>query len=198
VSSSVRATTVVEVDVTPLVRLDDRLTVFLARAAIEAVREHPEFNAATFNVAAEAGRQAAIHLTVATDTPQGPRVSVIRDAGDLNLSGLARRIGERVDDPRAGIVPPQQGTFTLADSASRDVLFDTPILPPGQIAILGTGAVVERPVVMRRTDGEAVIAIRSMVYLALTYDARLVEAVAAARFLTTVRAWLTKDPHAAQ
>ena len=78
----------------------------------------------------------------------------------------------------------------------REVLFETPILPPGQIATLGTGAVVERPIVTRRTDGEAVIAIRSMVYLALTYDARLVDAVAAARFLATVRAGLTKDPHA--
>jgi 2-oxoglutarate dehydrogenase E2 component (dihydrolipoamide succinyltransferase) len=123
----------------------------------------------------------------------GSSVTTIRDAGDLNLGGLARKIADLASRTRANQVSPDElsgGTFTITNTGSRGALFDTPILLPPQVGILGTGAVVKRPVVIDDPDLGETIAVRSMVYLALTYDHRLVDGADAARFLATVKARL--------
>ena len=115
---------------------------------------------------------------------------VIHDAGDLNLGGLARKIADLAERTRANKVSPDElggGTFTLTNTGSRGALFDTPIINQPQVGILGTGTVVKRPVVVEDPELGEIIAIRSMVYLALTYDHRLVDGADAARFLTTIK-----------
>jgi 2-oxoglutarate dehydrogenase E2 component (dihydrolipoamide succinyltransferase) len=115
---------------------------------------------------------------------------VIRDAGDLSLGGLARKIADIAERTRTNKVTPDElggGTFTLTNTGSRGALFDTPIINQPQVAILGTGSVVKRPVVVQDPELGEVIAVRSMVYLALTYDHRIVDGADAARFLTSVR-----------
>jgi 2-oxoglutarate dehydrogenase E2 component (dihydrolipoamide succinyltransferase) len=130
---------------------------------------------------------------VAVDSERGLLVPVIRDAGDLNIAGLARRIADLADRTRTNKLSPDElsgGTFTVTNTGSRGALFDTPIINQPQVAILGTGAVVKRPVVVKDDSGADVIAIRSMVYLALTYDHRLVDGADAARFLGVIKARL--------
>jgi 2-oxoglutarate dehydrogenase E2 component (dihydrolipoamide succinyltransferase) len=115
---------------------------------------------------------------------------VIKDAGDLSVAGLARKIADLAERTRANKITPDElggGTFTLTNTGSRGALFDTPIINMPQVAILGTGAVVKRPVVVRDTDGGETIAIRSMAYLALSYDHRVVDGADAARFLVTMK-----------
>jgi pyruvate dehydrogenase E2 component (dihydrolipoamide acetyltransferase) len=132
----------------------------------------------------------AEHLGIAVDTERGLMVPVIHNAGDLNIAGLARKIGEIAQRTRSGQVSPDElsgGTFTLTNTGSRGALFDTPIINQPQVAILGTGIVVPRPVVVEDQALGEVIAVRSMVYLALTYDHRLVDGADAARYLTTVK-----------
>ena len=124
------------------------------------------------------------------DTERGLLVPVIRNAGDLNLAGLARRIADLAERTRANKVSPDElsgGTFTLTNTGSRGALFDTPIINQPQVGILGTGAVVKRAIVLDDPDLGEVIVPRSMVYLALTYDHRLVDGADAARFLGTVK-----------
>jgi pyruvate dehydrogenase E2 component (dihydrolipoamide acetyltransferase) len=199
---SAQLTTVVEVDVTAIARLRDqakaefearegvKLTFlpFFALAAIEALKVHPKLNAVID------GDQVTYHdtehLGVAVDTERGLMVPVIHGAGDLNIAGLARKIGDLAQRTRSGQVGPDElagGTFTLTNTGSRGALFDTPIINQPQVAILGTGTVVRRPVVVEDPALGEVIAVRSMVYLALTYDHRLVDGADAARFLATVR-----------
>ena len=199
---SAQLTTVVEADVTAIARLRDRAKAdfearegvkltflpFFALAAVEALKMHPKLNAVidgdqvTYNDAE--------HLGVAVDTERGLMVPVIHNAGDLNIGGLARKIGDLAQRTRSGQVGPDElagGTFTLTNTGSRGALFDTPIINQPQVAILGTGTVVRRPVVVEDAALGEVIAVRSMVYLALTYDHRLVDGADAARFLTTVK-----------
>jgi 2-oxoglutarate dehydrogenase E2 component (dihydrolipoamide succinyltransferase) len=129
------------------------------------------------------------NLGIAVDTDRGLLVPVIRDAGDLNIAGIARRISDLAERTRTNKVAPDElsgGTFTVTNTGSRGALFDTPIINMPQVAILGTGSVVKRPVVIS-DDGQDVIAIRSMVYLALSYDHRIVDGADAARFLTAVK-----------
>jgi pyruvate dehydrogenase E2 component (dihydrolipoamide acetyltransferase) len=199
---SAQLTTVVEVDVTAIARLRDqakaefearegvKLTFlpFFALAAIEALKVHPKLNAVID------GDQVTYHdtehLGVAVDTERGLMVPVIHGAGDLNIAGLARKIGDLAQRTRSGQVGPDElagGTFTLTNTGSRGALFDTPIINQPQVAILGTGTVVRRPVVVEDPALGEVIAVRSMVYLALTYDHRLVDGADAARFLATVK-----------
>jgi len=202
--TSAQLTSVVEVDVTPVVVLRRRvaadlqerlgvrltLTAFFAKAAVEALRAQPLLNASIDADGRTVVHHAKQHLGIAVDTEKGLMVPVVKDAGDLNLLGLSRRIGELAERTRSGSLSADDlagGTFTLTNTGSRGALWDTPILVPGQVAILGAGAVVERPVVLVRPDGERVIAIRSMAYLALTYDHRLVDGADAARFLTTIK-----------
>jgi 2-oxoglutarate dehydrogenase E2 component (dihydrolipoamide succinyltransferase) len=202
--TSAQLTTVVEADVTPIARLRERARAdfearegvklsflpFLALAAVEALKIHPRLNA---QIDAEAGRviyHDAEHLGIAVDTERGLMVPVIRNAGDLNIGGLARKIADLASRTRAGQVSPDDlagGTFTLTNTGSRGALFDTPIINQPQVAILGTGSVVKRAVVMEDPALGEVITVRSMLYLALTYDHRLVDGADAARYLATVK-----------
>jgi pyruvate dehydrogenase E2 component (dihydrolipoamide acetyltransferase) len=202
--NSAQLTTVVEVDVTKIARLRDQVKVgfqrthgvklsflpFFALATVEALRVHPQLNA---TLDAEAGTVTyfdAEHLGIAVDTGRGLVVPVIRDAGDLNLAGLARRIADVADRTRANKISPDElsgGTFTLTNTGSRGALFDTPIINQPQVGILGTGTVVKRAVVVDDPDLGEIIVPRSMVYLALTYDHRLVDGADAMRFLGTVK-----------
>ena len=132
----------------------------------------------------------AEHLGIAVDTERGLVVPVIRDAGDLNLAGLAKRIADLAERTRTNKISPDElsgGTFTLTNTGSRGALFDTPIINQPQVGMLGTGSVVKRPVVVNDPDLGEIVAVRSMVYLALSYDHRLVDGADAARFLTTIK-----------
>ncbi|MET8333819.1 2-oxoglutarate dehydrogenase, E2 component, dihydrolipoamide succinyltransferase [Streptosporangium canum] len=200
---SAQLTSVVEVDVTKIAQLRDRAKAefqrregvklsfmpFFALAAIEALKQHPKLNATINSETNEVTYFDAEHLGFATDTERGLLVPVIKDAGDLNIAGLARKIADLAERTRTNKVSPDElggGTFTLTNTGSRGALFDTPILNQPQVGMLGTGAVVKRPVVLDTAEGE-VIAVRSMVYLALSYDHRLVDGADAARFLTTIK-----------
>ena len=202
--TSAQLTTVVEADVTAISRLRDRAKAdfearegvklsflpFFALATLEALKVHPRLNA---SIDAEAGQviyHDDEHLGIAVDTERGLMVPVIQNAGDLNIGGLARKIADLAARTRAGQVSPDElagGTFTLTNTGSRGALFDTPIINQPQVAILGTGSVVKRAVVVEDPALGEVITVRSMVYLALTYDHRLVDGADAARFLTTVK-----------
>ena len=205
--TAAQLTTVVEVDVTRVSRLRDGAKAdfearegvklsflpFFALATVEALKQHPVVNASIDTAAGTITYHDAEHLGIAVDTPRGLLVPVVRDAGDLNLGGLARKIADVANRTRNNQVNPDElsgGTFTLTNTGSRGALFDTPILLPPQVGILGTGAVVKRPVVVDDGDLGETIAIRSMVYLALTYDHRLVDGADAARFLGTIKARL--------
>ncbi|MFP5334314.1 MAG: 2-oxoglutarate dehydrogenase, E2 component, dihydrolipoamide succinyltransferase [Actinomycetes bacterium] len=199
---SAQLTTVVEVDVTKIARLRQRakgdfearegvklsFLPFFALAAVEALKAHPVVNASIEGD--EIVYHAQENLGIAVDTEKGLIVPVIRDAGDLNIAGLARKIADLAERTRTNKITPDElggGTFTLTNTGSRGALFDTPIINQPQVGILGTGAVVKRPVVVTDADGGETIAIRSMMYLALSYDHRIVDGADAARFLTTVK-----------
>jgi pyruvate dehydrogenase E2 component (dihydrolipoamide acetyltransferase) len=151
---------------------------------------HPKLNAVINAEASEITYHDAEHLGIAVDTERGLMVPVIHNAGDLNIGGLARKISDLAGRTRSGQVGPDElagGTFTLTNTGSRGALFDTPIINQPQVGILGVGTVVKRPVVVEDPALGEVIAVRSMVYLALTYDHRLVDGADAARFLGTVK-----------
>ncbi len=200
--TSAQLTTVVEVDLTKVARLRARAKdafasregvklsylPFLALATIEALKAHPKVNATLDGETIVYPAQE--NLGVAVDTDRGLLVPVIRDAGDLNIAGLARKIADLADRTRNNKITPDElggGTFTLTNTGSRGALFDTPIINQPQVGILGTGALVKRPVVVEDADGAESIAVRSMMYLALSYDHRLVDGADAARFLTTIK-----------
>ena len=203
--TSAQLTTVVEVDVTRVASLRQRAKTefesregvrlsflpFFAKASVEALRAYPSVNASIDTDAGTVTYHAAEHLGIAVDTERGLLVPVIRDAGDLSLGGLARKITDLAERTRSNKITPDElsgGTFTLTNTGSRGALFDTPIINQPQVAILGTGAVVKRPVVVTdATTGTDGIAIRSMVYFALTYDHRLVDGADGARFLVTIK-----------
>jgi len=202
--TSAQLTTVVEVDVTRIARLRDRakrdflaregvklsFLPFFAVAAIEALKAHPVVNASVDMQAKTITYHDAEHLGIAVDTDRGLLVPVIHNAGDLNLSGIARKIADLAERTRTNKISPDElggGTFTLTNTGSRGALFDTPIINAPQAAILGTGAVVKRPVVISDADLGETIAIRSTVYLALSYDHRIVDGADAARFLVTMK-----------
>jgi pyruvate dehydrogenase E2 component (dihydrolipoamide acetyltransferase) len=199
---SAQLTTVIEVDVTKIARLRDRSKAtfearegvklsflpFFAVAVCEALKQHPVLNSSV------EGDQiiyhGAEHLGVAVDTERGLLVPVIHNAGDLNMGGIARKISDLAARTRDNKVTPDElggGTFTLTNTGSRGALFDTPIINQPQVAILGLGAVVKRPMVVKGEDGGETIAIRSMVYLGLSYDHRVVDGADAARFLVTLK-----------
>jgi 2-oxoglutarate dehydrogenase E2 component (dihydrolipoamide succinyltransferase) len=201
---SAQLTTVVEVDVSRVARLRERAKAdfaaregvrlsflpFFAVAAVEALKQHPKVNASIDVEAGTITYHDAEHLGVAVDTERGLLVPVVHGAGDLNLGGMARKIADLAERTRANRVSPDElagGTFTLTNTGSRGALFDTPIINQPQVAILGTGGVVKRPVVVDDPNLGEVVAVRSMVYLALTYDHRLVDGADAARFLGTVK-----------
>jgi len=163
---------------------------FFAKASIEALKAHPSVNSSIDQEAGTVNSHATENLGVAVDTERGLLVPVIKDAGDLNIAGLARKIADLAERTRTNKIGPDElggGTFTLTNTGSRGALFDTPIINQPNVAILGTGAVVKRPVVVSDGAGGETISIRSMVYLALSYDHRVVDGADAARFLTTMK-----------
>jgi pyruvate dehydrogenase E2 component (dihydrolipoamide acetyltransferase) len=213
--TSAQLTTVVEVDVTAIARLRERAKAdfearegvkltflpFFALAAVEALKVHPRLNASIEPDGNQVTYHDAEHLGIAVDTERGLMVPVIRNAGDLNVGGLARKIADLASRTRGGQVSPDDlagGTFTLTNTGSRGALFDTPIINQPQVGILGTGTVVRRPVVVQDSALGEVIAVRSMVYLALSYDHRLVDGADAARFLGTVKARLEEGAFEAE
>ncbi len=202
---SAQLTTVVEVDLTKVARLRARaksdfearegvklsFLPFLALAATEALKAHPNVNASV------EGEEIVFHgsenLSIAVDTEKGLIVPVVKNAGDLNIAGLARAIADVAARTRSNKITPDDlagGTFTITNTGSRGALFDTPIINQPQVAILGTGAIVKRPVVVADADGGETIAVRSMMYLALSYDHRIVDGADAARFLGTMKSRL--------
>jgi 2-oxoglutarate dehydrogenase E2 component (dihydrolipoamide succinyltransferase) len=202
--TSAQLTTVVEADVTAIARLRDRAKAdfearegvklsflpFFALATIEALKVHPKLNAVIDTANNQVTYHDAEHLGIAVDAERGLMVPVVHNAGDLNLGGLARKIADLANRTRSGQVGPDElagSTFTLTNTGSRGALFDTPIINQPEVGILGTGTVVKRPVVVDDPALGEVIAVRSVVYLALTYDHRLVDGADAARFLVTVK-----------
>ena len=163
---------------------------FIARAVIDALKIHPNVNASYNEETKEITYYDAEHLGIAVDTEQGLLSPVIHNAGDLSLAGLARAIADIADRARSNNLKPDElsgGTFTITNIGSQGALFDTPILVPPQAAMLGTGAIVKRPRVIVDELGNESIGIRSVSYLPLTYDHRLIDGADAGRFLTTIK-----------
>ncbi|WP_309074356.1 2-oxoglutarate dehydrogenase, E2 component, dihydrolipoamide succinyltransferase [Paenarthrobacter sp.] len=166
---------------------------FIAKAVAEALKQHPKLNAAYDESKQEITYHNAEHLAIAVDTDKGLLVPVISDAGNLNLAGLASKIADVAGRTRDGKIGPDElsgGTFSITNIGSVGALFDTPIINQPQVGILGTGAIVKRAVVVADENGDDSIAIRSMMYLSLTYDHRLVDGADAGRFLQTLKARL--------
>ena len=203
--SSAQLTTVVEVDVTRIAEMrksiQARFTAatgtklnfmpFFFLASAEALRSHPKLNASiegeTINY------HPSENISFAVDTERGLLTPVIRDAASLSLAQIAQQIADLASRTRENKLKPDEmmgGTFTLTNTGSRGALFDTPVVFLPQVAILGTGVVQKRPVVITSSDGQESIAIRSMVYLALSYDHRLVDGADASRYLVDVKARL--------
>jgi 2-oxoglutarate dehydrogenase E2 component (dihydrolipoamide succinyltransferase) len=201
---SAQLTTVVEVDISAVAALRSRVKndfearegvklsflPFFAKAAIEALKVYPTVNASVDMEKKEITYHGQEHLGIAVDTERGLLVPVIKDAGDLNIGGIARRIADLAERTRTNKISPDElsgGTFTLTNTGSRGALFDTPIINQPQVAILGTGIGVKRPAVVKDSLGNEVIGVRTMMYLALSYDHRIVDGADAARFLTHVK-----------
>jgi pyruvate dehydrogenase E2 component (dihydrolipoamide acetyltransferase) len=163
---------------------------FFARAVIDALKIHPNINASYNEETKEITYYDAEHLGFAVDTDQGLLSPVVHNAGDLSLGGLARAIADIAARARSGNLKPDElsgGTFTITNIGSQGALFDTPILVPPQAAMLGTGAIVKRPRVVVDDSGNESIGVRSICYLPLTYDHRLIDGADAGRFLTTIK-----------
>ena len=201
---SAQLTQVTEVDMTRVAKLRDRAKAdfqaregakltflpFFAKAVTEALQQHPVLNATFDEEAKEITYNGSEDLAFAVDTPRGLLVPVVPQAGDLNLAGLAKKIADVGARTKDGSIGPNElsgGTFTITNIGSFGALFDTPIINQPQVAILGTGTIVKRPMVMTDADGNDTIAIRHMCYLSLTYDHRLVDGADAGRFLSTVK-----------
>ncbi|WP_034273090.1 2-oxoglutarate dehydrogenase, E2 component, dihydrolipoamide succinyltransferase [Haloechinothrix halophila] len=201
---SAQLTQVHEVDVTKIARLRERAKTsfqqqegvkltflpFFAKATVEALKQHPNVNAYLDEEAKQITYFDDEHLAIAVDTDKGLISPVLHNAGDLNLAGLAHGIADIAERTRTNKIKPDElsgGTFTITNLGSNGALFDTPIINQPQSGILGVGAVVKRPVVITDVDGNDTIAIRSMAYLALTYDHRLIDGADAGRFLTTIK-----------
>ena len=202
--TSAQLTQVVEVDVTVIGRLRDSVKAeflaregvklsyfpFFAKATIDALKAHPSLNATLDSEKEEVTYFDTEHLSIAVDTPRGLLSPVIKNAGDLSVAGLARKIADVADRTRNNKITPDElsgGTFTLTNTGSVGALFDTPIINQPQVGILGTGTVVKRPVVIDDPNLGETIAIRQMAFLSLTYDHRLVDGADAARFLQDVK-----------
>ena len=200
--STAQLTTVVEVDVTKIAQLRQKVQAafvaksggklnfmpFFTLAAAEALRVHPKLNASIDgeNIVYHASE----NISFAVDTEKGLLTPVIRDAATLTIMEIAQQIADKAARTRANQLKPDElggGTFTLTNTGSRGALFDTPVVFLPQVAILGTGVVSKRPVVVQDANGQDAISIRSMVYLALSYDHRLVDGADASRFLVDVK-----------
>ncbi|HET8591607.1 MAG TPA: 2-oxoglutarate dehydrogenase, E2 component, dihydrolipoamide succinyltransferase, partial [Nakamurella sp.] len=203
-TTSAQLTTVIEVDVTRVATLRQRAKAafesregvklsflpFFVKAAVEAAKAYPVINSSLSEDLKEITYHPTVNMGIAVDTPRGLIVPVIKNADDLNIGGIARRIADLAARTRDNKIGPDElsgGTLTLTNTGSVGALFDTAIFTPPQSAILITGAVVKRPVVVPDAEGNDVIAIRSMAYLALSYDHRNVDGADAARYLGAIK-----------
>ena len=199
---SAQLTTVVEVDVTAVAQLRDRVKAdFLAKtgnklsfmpfftlAAAEALRAHPKINSTAEgeNIVYHDGE----NISFAVDTERGLLTPVLRNTASMSIAELARQIADMAERTRNNQLKPDElsgGTFTVTNTGSRGALFDTPVVFLPQSAILGTGIVTKRPAVVKDASGNEAIAIRSMVYLALSYDHRIIDGADASRYLSDVK-----------
>ncbi|GAA0900282.1 hypothetical protein GCM10009559_65970 [Pseudonocardia zijingensis] len=204
---SAQLTTVQEVDVTRIAALRARAKAeferregvkltflpFFAKATVEALKAFPQVNSSINEETKEVTYHGAVHLAIAVDTPRGLLVPVIKNAEDLNIAGLARKIADVAQRTRDNKIGPDElsgGTFTITNIGSAGALFDTPIINQPQVAILGTGKITKQPTVVTGPDGDDVIAIRSVCYLPLTYDHRIVDGADAGRFVSAIKARL--------
>jgi pyruvate dehydrogenase E2 component (dihydrolipoamide acetyltransferase) len=202
--TAAQLTTVIEVDVTKVANVRARAKAgfearegvklsflpFFVKAAVEALKLYPMVNSSISEDLKEITYHGSVNLGIAVDTPRGLIVPVIKEADDLNIGGIARKIADLAARTRSNKIGPDDlsgGTFTITNTGSVGALFDTPIFVPPQSAILGTGAIVKRAVVMTDADGGEVIAIRSMMYLAMSYDHRNIDGADASRFLGAVK-----------
>ena len=203
--TAAQLTTVMEVDVTRVAALRAKAKTgfaaregvnlsflpFFVKAALEATKAYPVINSTLSEDIKEITYHPTVNLGIAVDTPRGLIVPVIKAASDLNIAGIARKIADLAKRTRDNKIGPDElsgGTFTITNTGSVGALFDTPIFVPPQSAILGTGAIVRRPMVIKDSEGNEVIAIRSMCYLALSYDHRNIDGADASRFLGAVKA----------
>ncbi|MFD6372857.1 2-oxoglutarate dehydrogenase, E2 component, dihydrolipoamide succinyltransferase, partial [Streptomyces roseolus] len=199
-------TSVVEVDITKLMQLRARAKdafaaregvklspmPFFVKAAAQALKAHPVINARINEDEGTITYFDSENIGIAVDSEKGLMTPVIKGAGDLNIAGISKKTAELAGAVRAGKITPDDlagATFTISNTGSRGALFDTVIVPPNQVAILGIGATVKRPAVIETAEG-TVIGIRDMTYLSLSYDHRLVDGADAARYLTAVKAIL--------
>ncbi|WP_232548531.1 2-oxoglutarate dehydrogenase, E2 component, dihydrolipoamide succinyltransferase [Propioniciclava soli] len=174
---------------------------FIVKAATEGLRQFAMLNAELDTEAGQVTYHDAEHMGIAVDTERGLMVPVIKDAGDLTVTALAKKIGDIAKRTRDGKIGPDElsgGTFTITNYGSAGTLFDTPIINQPQSGILGTGALVKRPMVIKDAKLGEVIAIRDMMYLSLSYDHRLVDGADAARFLSFVKARLEEGAFGAE
>ena len=212
---STQLTQVHEVDMTRIVQLRSKaknsfqeqngvkLTYlpFITQAVTEALKQHPKLNASFSEDNKEITYHATEDIAIAVDTERGLLVPVIKDAGSLNLGGIAKRIADVAERTRTNKIGADElsgGTFSITNIGSVGALFDTPIINQPQVAILGTGAIVKRPMVVADADGNDTIAIRHMMYLSLTYDHRLVDGADAGRFLQSLTQRLEDGEFAAE
>lgn len=211
--TSAQLTTVMEVDVTRIVALRAKskdafaaregvkLTYlpFFIQAAAEALKAHPIVNASVEgNEIVYHGEE---HIGIAVDTPKGLFVPVIKNAGDLNLAGISKAVGDLAARTRDGSIKPDEmagSTFTITNTGSIGAIFDTPIINQPNVAIMGTGAIFKAPGVVKDQDGNEVIAIRSKCYLSISYDHRIIDGADASRFLADVKARLEEGDFSAE
>ncbi|RDG34492.1 2-oxoglutarate dehydrogenase, E2 component, dihydrolipoamide succinyltransferase [Streptomyces corynorhini] len=205
--SQAQLTSVIEVDITKLMRLraqaKDSFAAregvklspmpFFVKAAAQALKAHPVINARINEDEGTITYFDSENIGIAVDSEKGLMTPVIKGAGDLNIAGISKKTAELAAAVRASKITPDDlagATFTVSNTGSRGALFDTIIVPPSQVAILGIGATVRRPVVINHPDLGETIAVRDMTYVALSYDHRLVDGADAARYLTAVKAIL--------
>ncbi|MFE7479348.1 2-oxoglutarate dehydrogenase, E2 component, dihydrolipoamide succinyltransferase [Streptomyces sp. NPDC057552] len=205
--SQAQLTSVLEVDITKLMKLRNQAKAafaaregvklspmpFFVKAAAQALKAHPVINARINEDEGTITYFDSENIGIAVDAEKGLMTPVIKGAGDLNIAGISKKTAELAGKARGGGLTPDDmsgATFTISNTGSRGALFDTVIVPPNQVAILGIGATVRRPVVINHPDLGETIAVRDMTYLSLSYDHRLVDGADAARYLTSVKAIL--------
>ncbi|MYW66148.1 2-oxoglutarate dehydrogenase, E2 component, dihydrolipoamide succinyltransferase [Streptomyces sp. SID8379] len=195
---------VIEVDITKLMKLRNKAKdgfaaregvklspmPFFVKAAVQALKAHPVINARLNYDEGTITYFDSENVGIAVDSEKGLMTPVIKGAGDLNIAGIAKKTAELANKVRTNKIAPDDlsgATFTISNTGSRGALFDTVIVPPNQVAILGIGATVKRPVVVSDPELGDTIAVRDMTYVTLSYDHRLVDGADAARYLTTVK-----------
>lgn len=214
-SATAQLTTVVEVDVTRIANLRARakdsfaqregtklsFLPFFVKAAVEALKAHPKINSRVNDETNEVTYFDHENVGIAVDSEKGLMVPVIKNCGDLTIAAIARKINElaaKVRDGSISIDEMSGGTFSITNTGSRGALFDTPVVNYPEEAILGLGTIVRRPMVVKDSEGNDTIAVRSLVYLALSYDHRLIDGADAARYLTTVKKRLEEGDFSAE